>query len=181
MLTLLIEPPKSSHPARSDPSTPTPLMPTLIGPPNHPTPTLQVDLAAGGRFHTHTASLPEGCFASEAVFVPRSGSGSSPAAIPATAEGEGEDDGYLLFYVYDRHRGASDLVVLDARDVQRWVWRVGTVHGAFGTSPHVCVTNTTTPQYRPPLAVVRLPVRVPYSYHGAWTPRTFGLEQRRGA
>lgn len=34
---------------------------------------------------------------------------------------------------------------------------------------------------RPPLAVVRLPVRVPYSYHGAWTPRTFGLEGRRDA
>lgn len=36
-------------------------------------------------------------------------------------------------------------------------------------------------QYRPPLAVVRLPVRVPYSYHGAWTPRTFGIEKGKSS
>lgn len=75
-----------------------------------------MDLAAGGRFHTHAASLPEGCFASEAVFVPRARSSASTTAA------DEEDDGYLLFYKYDRHRGASDLVVLDARDVERCVF-----------------------------------------------------------
>ena len=67
-------------------------------------------MAAGGRFQTHTTSLSEGRFASEAVFVPRAG--------PSSGE---EDDGYLLFYVYDRHRAASELVVLDARDAERCV------------------------------------------------------------
>lgn len=82
-----------------------PLLP--VAPPT----TFQIDLAVGGRFQTHTASLPEGCFASEAVFVPRS--------PPTTGE---EDDGYLLFYTYNSLRGASDLVVLDARDLERCVF-----------------------------------------------------------
>lgn len=73
-----------------------------------------------------------------------------------------------------------------------WCWTRGTWSGGpcvYGRCMAGCgrvsyvsarVTNA-TPQNRPPLAVVRLPVRVPYSFHGAWTPRTFGLEQKRYA
>jgi carotenoid cleavage dioxygenase len=62
----------------------------------------------------------------EAVFVPR-----TPDAA--------EDDGWLLSLLYDPDRDASDLVVLNARDV------------------------TGEPQ-----AVVHLPVRVPFGFHGNW-------------
>jgi carotenoid cleavage dioxygenase len=66
--------------------------------------------------------------AGEAFFVP---------ADESAAEGEG----WVLTYVYDRTRDASDLVVLDALDV------------AAG-----------------PVASVHLPTRVPYGFHGWWLP-----------
>ncbi|MFE7114690.1 carotenoid oxygenase family protein [Streptomyces sp. NPDC057654] len=66
----------------------------------------------------------------EAVFVP-----ASPDAA--------EDDGWLLSYVFDPERGASDLVVLAAQDFT----------GA-------------------PVARVHLPVRVPIGFHGNWLPDT---------
>jgi carotenoid cleavage dioxygenase len=52
-----------------------------------------------------------------------------------------EDDGWVLSLVYDTRRDASDLVVLNARDF------------------------TGEPQ-----AVVHLPQRVPYGFHGNWVP-----------
>ncbi len=52
-----------------------------------------------------------------------------------------EDDGWLLGYVHDAERDAADVVVLDAADI--------------GGDP---------------VAVVRLPVRVPYGFHGNWVP-----------
>jgi 8'-apo-carotenoid 13,14-cleaving dioxygenase len=72
--------------------------------------------------------LGPGRHAGEPYFVPRQGA-------------EAEDDGYLLSYVYDSAGGASELVVVDARDLAR-----------------------------PPLARVHLPGRVPYGFHGAWIP-----------
>jgi len=62
----------------------------------------------------------------EPVFVPRS----------ATAA---EDDGFLLYFAYDRERDASDFLILDARNITR-----------------------------EPVATVRLPHRVPYGFHGNW-------------
>jgi carotenoid cleavage dioxygenase-like enzyme len=62
----------------------------------------------------------------EAVFVPASDDG-------------GEDDGWLLTYVYDEGRDGSDCVILDARDLTA-----------------------------APLAVVPLPQRVPFGFHGSW-------------
>lgn len=62
----------------------------------------------------------------EAVFVPAATSGA-------------EDHGWLLFFRYDAARDASDLVVLDARDIA-------------GS----------------PVAVVHLPVRVPVGAHSNW-------------
>jgi carotenoid cleavage dioxygenase len=64
----------------------------------------------------------------EPVFVPRSGA-------------TGEDDGYILAYVFDGERQASDVVILSAQDFTA-----------------------------PPLAVVELPVRVPFGFHGSWIP-----------
>ncbi|MFB7126533.1 carotenoid oxygenase family protein [Kitasatospora sp. NPDC056273] len=69
-----------------------------------------------------------GRYTGEVSFVPREGA-------------RGEDDGYLLTYVHDPERGASDLVVLSAEDFA----------GA-------------------PLATVHLPVRVPAGFHGSWIP-----------
>jgi carotenoid cleavage dioxygenase len=62
----------------------------------------------------------------EAVFVP-------------AEDGAGEDEGYLLSFVYDASRGASELVVLDAQQFEA-----------------------------PPLARIRLPQRVPFGFHGSW-------------
>ena len=64
----------------------------------------------------------------EPVFVPRRG------AVE-------EDDGYVMAYVFDAKRNASDVVILSARDFAG-----------------------------PPLAVVELPVRVPFGFHGDWIP-----------
>ena len=58
--------------------------------------------------------------------------------VPA---GDAEGEGWLLTYAWDRARGASDLLVLDALDL------------AAG-----------------PVARVHLPVRVPYGFHGTWVP-----------
>lgn len=79
----------------------------------------------------------------EAVFVPRA-DGSSD-----------EDDGYLMCYVHDPDRGATDLVILSAAD--------------FAGDE---------------LARIHLPVRVPLGLHGAWVPthgtRTAGQDMREG-
>jgi carotenoid cleavage dioxygenase len=55
--------------------------------------------------------------------------------------GPGEGEGWLLAFAYDQGTDRSHLIVLDATDV------------AAG-----------------PVARVRLPVRVPYGFHGAWVP-----------
>jgi carotenoid cleavage dioxygenase len=57
-----------------------------------------------------------------------------------------EDDGWILSYVYDANRDKSDVVILDARD--------------FSGDP---------------VATVRLPVRVPYGFHGGWVPDGFPI------
>ncbi len=60
------------------------------------------------------------------MFVPRRGA-------------RDEDDGYVLAYVNDPDRGATDLVILSAQD--------------FGGHP---------------LARIHLPGRVPLGFHGSW-------------
>jgi carotenoid cleavage dioxygenase len=83
------------------------------------------DLAAG------TAQAHEfgpGATTGEAVFAP---------AAPQAAE----DDGYVMAFVQDPDRGATDLVILGARD--------------FAGEP---------------VARVHLPVRVPLGFHGSWLP-----------
>lgn len=69
-----------------------------------------------------------GAYVGEAVFAPRDGS-------------RAEDDGYLITYVHNPERGASDLLILSAEDF--------------------C---------GPELARVHLPARVPLGLHGSWIP-----------
>jgi len=85
------------------------------------------DLEAG---RTETHDHGPGRETGEAVFVPRSGA-------------MAEDDGWLLSFVYDANRGASDLVILHAQDVTG-----------------------------PPQAVVHLHHRVPHGFHGNWIDAT---------
>ena len=66
--------------------------------------------------------------------------GGDPAFVPAGPDA-GEDEGWLLSYVYDAARDGSDLVVFDAHDPGRG-----------------------------PLATVALPQRVPFGFHAAWIP-----------
>jgi carotenoid cleavage dioxygenase len=51
----------------------------------------------------------------------------------------GEDEGYVMGFVYDKARDASDFVILDASDPKK-----------------------------PPVATVALPRRVPHGFHGSW-------------
>jgi len=60
------------------------------------------------------------------------------AAAPGA---KGEDEGWLLTYVYDAARDASDLAILDATDLAKG-----------------------------PIARVHLPRRVPNGFHGSWIP-----------
>jgi carotenoid cleavage dioxygenase-like enzyme len=79
-----------------------------------------------GRQHTHDFGGDNGC--GEAVFVPRSLSA-------------GEDEGYLMTFVYYAAENRSDFVILDAQNVAG-----------------------------EPLARVQIPRRVPYGFHGNWVP-----------
>jgi carotenoid cleavage dioxygenase len=98
-----------------------------------------VSLPMGQRFgpsykHDLTAARLEmhdygrGRAAQEPVFVAREGASA-------------EDDGWVMSYVYDAERDASDVVILDAR--------------AFADEP---------------VATITLPVRVPFGFHGNWVP-----------
>jgi carotenoid cleavage dioxygenase len=66
--------------------------------------------------------------ASEFVHVPGKG-------------GKSEDDGWLIGFVYDRARNASDLMILDAQKIES-----------------------------KPVARIQLPARVPQGFHGNWMP-----------
>lgn len=60
--------------------------------------------------------------------------------VPAS-DTAGEDEGYLMSYVYDQRTDRSSLTLLDASDVTR-----------------------------APIARVQLPQRVPFGFHGIWIP-----------
>ncbi|MEV6258570.1 carotenoid oxygenase family protein [Nocardia sp. NPDC051911] len=90
---------------------------------------LKWDLTTGTCQHHDVGA---GRVAAEATFVPH---------LNARAE----DEGWLLSYIYDAARDASDLVIVDATDF------------------------TAAPQ-----AVIRLPHRVPLGFHGTWVPMSKG-------
>lgn len=73
-----------------------------------------------------THELGSGCQSGEPVF----------AASPGAA---GEDEGWILTFVYDPARDKSDLVIIDATDFAK-----------------------------PPVARIHLPTRVPFGFHGSW-------------
>jgi carotenoid cleavage dioxygenase len=118
----------------------------------------RVDDRRLGRRHRYgylAATGPEGNDANEPVFTAvrkydfehgkietrafgRGNGAGEPLFVPTCADAD-EDDGYLLTLVYDQSRNASDLYVLDARDVTG-----------------------------EPVAQVHLPHRVPYGFHGNW-------------
>jgi len=84
---------------------------------------VKYDLVTGA---ATTHDFGSGCMPSEGVFVP-------------AGDRAGEDDGWVLLYVYDAARNGSDLVILDA---------------ARFTGP--------------PVATIHLPQRVPFGFHGNW-------------
>ncbi|TQS28018.1 carotenoid oxygenase family protein [Microbispora sp. KK1-11] len=84
---------------------------------------VKYDRVSGGR---QVLPVGDGRLPSEAVFVPAAGAAN-------------EDDGYLLTVVSDLHADASQLLVLDATDLNR-----------------------------PPVATVHLPRRVVAGIHGSW-------------
>jgi len=88
---------------------------------------LRHDLARGT---TETRAFGREATVGEAVFAP-----SAPAAA--------EDDGYVMAFVHNPDRGASDLVILAAQDFTG-----------------------------EPVATVHLPARVPLGFHGSWLPDT---------
>jgi carotenoid cleavage oxygenase len=59
----------------------------------------------------------------------------------AATSGTNEDDGWVLSFVYDARRDASDLVIVDATNFEA-----------------------------APVATVHLPRRVPFGFHGSWIP-----------
>ena len=67
--------------------------------------------------------------------------GGSEAVFIPRSESAAEDDGWVMSLVLDSERGASDLVILDAQDFTG-----------------------------DPVAVVHLPGRVPFGFHGNWIP-----------
>ncbi|MGF1675957.1 MAG: carotenoid oxygenase family protein [Rivularia sp. (in: cyanobacteria)] len=77
-----------------------------------------------GKSQTH--EFGEARYGGEAVFVPR-------------ASGSGEDEGWVMTFVYDSDEDTSELVIVDAQDM---------------TSA--------------PIARVLIPQRVPYGFHGDW-------------
>jgi carotenoid cleavage dioxygenase len=72
-----------------------------------------------------------------------------PVFVPRVG-GVDEDDGYVMAYVYDDTRKVSDVVILAAQDFSG-----------------------------PPLAVIELPVRVPFGFHGDWVVEPQHRDLRR--
>lgn len=95
---------------------------------------LKIDLATGDR--QLWSAAPRG-YMGEPVFVPRS--------LPSSNQLSGaEDDGWLLTIVFDAAHDRSDVVILDARDLNRG-----------------------------PIARLHLKHHIPYGLHGNFTPQLF--------
>lgn len=87
---------------------------------------VKVDLSDGGQTVRHR--FGEGKLGGEGVFVPR-------------PDSTGEDEGWIITFVYDRASETSEMVVVDAK-------------GFDGD----------------PVARVIIPARVPFGFHGTWLP-----------
>lgn len=71
------------------------------------------------------------------------GEGSEPVFVK-DPDGQAEDDGWVLSYVYRPDKNTSEVVIIDARDFDR-----------------------------APVARIHLPVRVPAGFHGNWIPEVY--------
>ncbi|ARN75617.1 carotenoid oxygenase family protein [Oceanicoccus sagamiensis] len=83
--------------------------------------------------HTGEVSLHdfgEGRFTSELNFIPK-------------ANAQTEDDGYLIGIIYNHHKGNSEVVILDAKDIQTEI------------------------------AIIPLQQTIPFGFHGGFYPQTF--------
>jgi 8'-apo-carotenoid 13,14-cleaving dioxygenase len=65
----------------------------------------------------------------------------SEPVFVAKPDAKAEDEGWVISSVYDSERDLSDIVILDAQDFTG-----------------------------DPVATIRLPTRIPYTYHGGWAP-----------
>ncbi|MBW4520888.1 MAG: carotenoid oxygenase family protein [Scytolyngbya sp. HA4215-MV1] len=101
---------------------------------------LKADLVSGDR--QLWSAAPWG-YVSEPVFVPRSASADRRGLPTADLEGD-EDEGWLLTLVFDGTRQRSDVVILDARNIQQG-----------------------------PIARLHLKHHIPYGLHGSFTPEVF--------
>lgn len=100
-------------------------IPRTTGEPGNMNCIFHYDHVAGGR---GTYRLPDGDSSSEPQFVPR-------------GDGAAEGDGYVISIVYRGAEKRSDLIVLDAQDIEAG-----------------------------PIGIAQLPHRVPYGFHGNWRP-----------
>jgi carotenoid cleavage dioxygenase len=118
-------------------------------------------LNESGRIETH--DFGKGRFASEAVFVPR-----------ARPEGQEcrEDDGFLLHVVYDSTTDSSDLV----GGYLSHSWYHNLVIQPFRYAQ--VILDAKRVGESPPLCTIHLPVRAPFTFHGIWTPETFGVGEQ---
>jgi len=105
---------------------------------------LKVDLESGDR--QLWSAAPHG-YVGEPVFVPRSGY--NEQGLPQAEMTGEEDDGWVLTLVYDAKRERSDVVILDARNLNQG-----------------------------PVARLHLKHHVPYGLHGSFTPEYFGARDR---
>ncbi|MEO7423978.1 MAG: carotenoid oxygenase family protein, partial [Fibrobacteria bacterium] len=69
--------------------------------------------------------------------------------VPRSGGREGEGEGFLLSLVYRKETGTSDLLILDAARIDAG-----------------------------PIAVVRIPHRVPFGFHGSWVGEEEGTVPR---
>lgn len=100
---------------------------------------LKADLVTGAR--QLWSAAPHG-YVGEPIFVPRSTMTCQDGLPSADYQGD-EDDGWLLTLVYDAQRECSDVVILDARNLEQ------------------------------PVARLHLKHHVPYGLHGSFTPHAF--------
>lgn len=99
--------------------------------------------AASGLFEFNEVRKRDFRDGSESAYHPGAGRHPGEAVFVADPDASAEDDGWLLSVIYDAATDRSDVVVLDARDLEAG-----------------------------PVATVALPVRVPYGFHGNWLAAT---------
>lgn len=104
---------------------------------------LKVDLETGSR--QLWSAAPHG-YVGEPIFVPRQG---YQNGLPTPEVQGAEDDGWVLTLVYDSDRECSNVVILDARNLEEG-----------------------------PVATLKLKHHVPYGLHGSFTPEYFGPRDR---